>query len=84
MPPPSQSPISEATREFGRRVVERRTELGLTQEKAAELIGVHWTYLGQVERGRRNVTLLNILKIAAGLDIDAGRLVRELPVVSVE
>ncbi|WP_366663848.1 helix-turn-helix transcriptional regulator [Mycolicibacterium sp.] len=84
VPPPSQSPISEATREFGRRVVERRTELGLTQEKAAELIGVHWTYLGQVERGRRNVTLLNILKIAAGLDIDAGRLVRELPVVSVE
>ncbi|WP_329602556.1 helix-turn-helix transcriptional regulator [Mycolicibacterium phocaicum] len=64
--------------------MERRTELGLTQEKAAELIGVHWTYLGQVERGRRNVTLLNILKIAAGLDIDAGRLVRELPVVSVE
>jgi transcriptional regulator with XRE-family HTH domain len=80
MPAPSQSPISDATREFGRRVVERRNELGLSQEAAAERIGLHWTYLGQVERGRRNLTLHNILKIARGLDIDAGQLVSELPV----
>ena len=51
---------------------------GLSQEKAAERCGLHWTYLGQVERGRRNVTLLNILKIAAGLEIDAGSLVSGL------
>lgn len=43
------------------------------------MIGVHWTYLGQVERGRRNVTLLNILKIAYGLGVDAGELVSGLP-----
>ncbi|MBF9435247.1 MULTISPECIES: helix-turn-helix domain-containing protein, partial [Mycobacteroides] len=79
MPAPSQSPISDATREFGRRVAERRHELGISQEKAAEAIGVHWTYLGQVERGRRNVTLLNIVKIAAGLGMDAGQLVTGLP-----
>lgn len=78
MPAPSQSPISDATREFGRRVVERRQELGLSQEKAAEAIGLHWTYLGQVERGRRNLTLHNILKIAEGLDVDAGELVTGL------
>jgi transcriptional regulator with XRE-family HTH domain len=53
-----------ATREFGRRVAARRHEPGLSQERAAEAIGVHWTYLGQVERGRRNVTPHNILKIA--------------------
>lgn len=75
MPAPSQSPISDATREFGRRVVERRNELGLSQEAAAERIGMHWTYLGQVERGRRNLTLHNILKIANGLGIGAGMLV---------
>lgn len=79
MPAPSQSPISPATREFGRRVAARRHELGLSQEKAAEEIGLHWTYLGQVERGRRNVTLHNILKIAHGLDVDASELVKGLP-----
>lgn len=79
MPAPSQSPISDATREFGRRVVERRNELGISQEAAAERIGLHWTYLGQVERGRRNLTLHNILKIARGLDADAGKLVHGLP-----
>lgn len=78
MPAPSQSPVSDATREFGRRVVKRRNELGLSQEAAAERIGVHWTYLGQVERGRRNLTLHNILKVAAGLDTDAGKLVQGL------
>ncbi|EPZ18409.1 helix-turn-helix domain-containing protein [Mycobacteroides abscessus] len=80
MPAPSQSPVSPATREFGRRVAVRRHELGLSQEKAAEVIGLHWTYLGQVERGRRNITLNNILKIAAGLGVDPGELVRDLPV----
>jgi transcriptional regulator with XRE-family HTH domain len=79
MPAPSQSPISDATREFGRRVLERRNDLGLSQEKAAEIIGLHWTYLGQVERGRRNLTLHNILKIAHGLDMAASELVHELP-----
>ncbi|WP_018599368.1 helix-turn-helix domain-containing protein [Mycobacterium sp. 155] len=80
MPAPSQSPISPATREFGQRVAARRHELGLSQEKAAEIIGVHWTYLGQVERGRRNVTLHNILKIAGGLGIDAGELLSGLAI----
>ncbi|MDV6314729.1 helix-turn-helix transcriptional regulator [Gordonia amicalis] len=80
MPAPSKSPVSPATREFGRRVLARRTELGLSQEKAAERCGLHWTYLGQVERGRRNLTLHNILKIAAGLDTAPGELVDGLEV----
>lgn len=79
MPAPSKSPVSPATQEFGRRVVERRHELGLSQEKAAEVIGLHWTYLGQVERGRRNITLNNIVKIAVGLGVDPGELVKALP-----
>lgn len=40
--------------------------------------GVHWTFRGQVERGRRNLTLHNILKLAVGLGIDAGELVTGL------
>ncbi len=60
-------------------MVARRHELGLSQEKAAEVIGLHWTYLGQVERGRRNITLNNIVKIAVGLGVDPGELVKALP-----
>lgn len=78
MPKPSPAPLSDVTREFGRRVQQRRVELGLTQEVAAERMGLHWTYLGQVERGRRNVSLHNIVRIAAGLEIDAGAMLRNL------
>ncbi|MEV0710412.1 helix-turn-helix domain-containing protein [Nocardia aurea] len=80
MPTPPNHPTSDATRIFGERVLARRNGLGLSQEKAAEACGLHWTYLGQVERGRRNLTLHNILKIADGLEIDAGELVSGLPV----
>jgi transcriptional regulator, XRE family len=46
----------------------------------AERAGLHWTYIGQVERGQRNLSLHNILKIASGLGVDAGELVRGLRV----
>jgi len=76
----SKSPLNETTREFGERVRERRNELGLSQEAAADQIGIHWTMLGKVERGQRSLRLENIVKIAHGLDIDAGKLVTGLPV----
>lgn len=71
-------PISLATRVLGERIRERREALGLSQESLAERSGVHWTFLGQVERGRRNLSLHNLLKIAAGLDADPADLVRGL------
>lgn len=77
-PPPTQ--ISPAALEFGRRVAARRHDLALSQEKAAENVGVHWTYLGQVERGRRNVTLHNIITLAQGLGIDPAQLVEGLTI----
>jgi transcriptional regulator with XRE-family HTH domain len=52
--------------------------LGLSQEALAEQAGVHWTFLGQVERGQRNLSLHNLLKLAAGLGVDPGELVRGL------
>lgn len=76
MPAP---PISVTAQRFGERVRDRRNELGLSQEAAAPRCGVHWTFLGQVERGQRNLSLHNITKIAAGLDIDPGDLMRALP-----
>lgn len=79
MPGTPKEPLSPATVEFGRRVRERREELGWSQEKLAEQSGLHWTYVGQVERGRRNVTLHNILKLAHALGAGAGDLVQDLP-----
>jgi ribosome-binding protein aMBF1 (putative translation factor) len=64
--------------EFGRRIRARRTELGKSQEQLARDSSLHWSYLGQVERGQRNVTLHNILKLAEVLEVDAGDLVHGL------
>jgi transcriptional regulator with XRE-family HTH domain len=71
-------PISPATQAFGERVRIRRQAQGLSQEALATQSGVHWTFLGQVERGRRNLSLHNLLKIAAGLGVDPGELVQGL------
>jgi transcriptional regulator with XRE-family HTH domain len=77
MPTPA-APLSTATRAFGQRVRSRRHELELSQEALAANAGLHWTFVGQVERGRRNLTLHNILKLAAALKIDPGDLVHGL------
>jgi transcriptional regulator with XRE-family HTH domain len=71
-------PQSEATRLLGERVRARRESLGLSQEAMADEIGIHWTFLGQVERGQRNLNLHNLLKLAAGLGLDASELVQGL------
>lgn len=80
MPKAESSALNETTRVFGERVRQRRLELELSQEAAAVRCGIHWTQLGKVERGQRSLRLETIVKIAAGLDVDPGELVRELPV----
>ncbi|TCJ40098.1 helix-turn-helix domain-containing protein [Parafrankia sp. BMG5.11] len=71
-------PLSAATQAFGERVRARRHELGKSQEQLADDCGLHWTFVGQVERGKRNISLHNILKLAGALEIDPGELVRGL------
>ena len=70
--------MSPATAELGARVRTRRQALGLSQEALAREIDIHWTFLGQVERGQRNLSLHNLLKIAAGLRVDPAELVAGL------
>ena len=53
---------------FGHNVQKYRKELGLSQERLAELAGVHRTYIGMVERAEKNITLCNIEKIAKAYD----------------
>lgn len=74
----AKQPISTVTVAFGARVRARRQELDLSQERLADACGLHWTFVGQVERGQRNITLHNILRLAVGLQIDPGDLVRGL------
>jgi transcriptional regulator with XRE-family HTH domain len=71
-------PISAAAKAFGDRVRTHRHDRGESQEALADACGLHWTFIGQVERGRRNVSLHNILKLAQGLEIDPCELVRGL------
>ena len=52
---------------FGFALKNRREELGLTQEELADKASIHRTYLSDVERGYRNICLLNIERVAAAL-----------------
>jgi transcriptional regulator with XRE-family HTH domain len=54
---------------FGRRLRELRKARGLSQEELAHRAGLHYTYLGGVERGERNPALKNITALAGALDI---------------
>jgi transcriptional regulator with XRE-family HTH domain len=70
---------SEAARIFGERVRANRQKLGISQETLAQLSDVHWTFVGQVERGTRNLSLHNIIKLAGGLDVDPAILIQGIP-----
>jgi transcriptional regulator with XRE-family HTH domain len=70
--------------ELGRRVRSARERLQgtdgrpLSQERLADQLGVHRTYVGQVERGEVNIALSNLLRFAEALGVDPADLVRGL------
>lgn len=59
---------------FGLHLRKLRLEKKLTQEELADRAGMHFTYVGQIERGLRNPSLVNLHKLAKALKLDAGRL----------
>jgi transcriptional regulator with XRE-family HTH domain len=59
---------------FGKRVRELRTARGFSQEELADRAGLHYTYVGGIERGERNPALVNIGRIAAALGISLAEL----------
>lgn len=61
---------------FGIRVREIREQIGLSQEELAILAGLDRSYLGGVERGERNISLINIYRIAKALDVPASQLLQ--------
>ena len=60
---------------FGRNVQRVRKERNISQEKLAELAGLHRTYIGMIERAEKNITLCNIEKIAKALNVKISELV---------
>lgn len=54
---------------FGDKVRKERLSQGYSQEELAARAGVHRTYIGMIERGEKNITLLNITKVAEALRI---------------
>jgi transcriptional regulator with XRE-family HTH domain len=63
---------------FGNRVRELRKERNWSQEKLAENSGLHPNYIGMVERGERNPSLLNIVKIASTFELDLSEFLKQI------
>lgn len=63
---------------FGQQVRKLRRQTGLSQEKFALTIGMDRTYFSSVEAGKRNISLINIKKIADGLEVPVSNLFENL------
>ncbi|WP_329326444.1 helix-turn-helix transcriptional regulator [Streptomyces sp. NBC_01689] len=59
---------------FGQNVRKLRVEAGLSQEQLADIARLHRTYIGSVERGERNISLVNIYRLAEALGVSSRHL----------
>jgi transcriptional regulator with XRE-family HTH domain len=66
--------VDTIQKQFGERVRELRLARGLSQEELAFRAGIHRTYPGGIERGKRNPSLKNISAVAQALDITLSEL----------
>ena len=63
--------------EFGEKIRELRKEQGISQEELSYKADLHRTYIGMIERAEKNITLINIEKIALALNVDIKELFNE-------
>ena len=62
--------------EFGDKVRELRKDLGISQEELSYKADLHRTYIGMIERAEKNITLINIEKIAKALNVEISELLK--------
>ena len=72
------NPKKEILIQFGGRVREIRKEKGLSQEKLSFKDNLHRTYIGMIERAEKNITLVNIEKIANVLEVNVSNLLKDI------
>jgi transcriptional regulator with XRE-family HTH domain len=63
---------------LGRRIRELRSKRGWSQEDFADICGLHRTYMGSIERGERNLTIVSILTVAQHLEMTVSQLLSGL------
>jgi transcriptional regulator with XRE-family HTH domain len=71
-------PIVDPRTSFGKQVRKLRLERGLSQEKLAELANLHRNYVGGVERGERNIAIINIVALAHALRVKPAKLLETM------
>ena len=64
---------------LGEIIREKRKALGYSQEGFADLVGLHRIYIGSVERGEKNISFINLRKIAEKLNISLSELLIKIP-----
>ena len=63
---------------FGLVIKRIRKKKGISQERLAELVDMHRTYISDIERGSRNVSLVNIYRLADGLEVQVFEIFQEM------
>jgi transcriptional regulator with XRE-family HTH domain len=70
--------MSELALALGKIISRRREAIGLSQEAFADQVGIHRTYVSQLERGLKSPTIAVLLRLANALKVPASKLVAEL------
>ena len=63
---------------FGKRIREVRKSKGISQERLAEMAGIDRSYMGNIERGEKNITLKKAYEVCDALELDLIELIKEL------
>jgi transcriptional regulator with XRE-family HTH domain len=66
--------MQEVQKKLGRRIADLRKKQGFSQEAFADECGIHRSYMGALERGEKNATLMMSTKVARGLKITLSEL----------
>lgn len=67
---------TEILKKFGENIRKKRVEQGISQEELAFRASLHRTYIGMIERAEKNITLINIEKIANALQVEICELLK--------